>query len=213
MKEYILLTHGISGYVIFVLGLAQYLMKKGGKNHRIIGRIYLYTWFVLVASGAYIGNVMITFLGLFGLYYAISGARFAMVKKQPNSSFDKALSVLGLLCSISILASAYIVYNNGNLNFAIIFVFFGLIFSINVSKDVRAMFFGINKNRLSEHRMYWYFEHYTRFTISFIAALTAFSAIQNITGVVVINWLLPTLIGTIYLVAMGKKHRKQFKIN
>ncbi len=206
------LIHGISGYVVFVAGLLQYLLKKGTKTHRIIGKAYLLTWFVLVASGAAVGGLLITFLGLFGLYYAISGTRFAMVKAPPKTLFDKILVITGLLCAISICVSAIYFLTKGNVNFGVIFSVFGLIFGVNVTKDVLSLFTQKNYHQLSGNKMQWYFEHYTRYTISFIAALTAFSAIQNITGIVVVNWLLPTVLGTGYLFLMGKKHRKQFRI-
>lgn len=207
------IIHALSGYLIFISGLLQYLLKKGGKRHRIVGKVYFVTWFVLVISGASIGGVMITFLGLFGLYYAITGIRFAIVKNQPKSITDKVIATLGFSCSLAILFFSVWFYQKGNSSFAIIFLVFGLLFGVNSFKDVRTLFMGINKNDLSSHKMYWFFEHYTRFTISFIAALTAFSAIQNITPIVVVNWLLPTLIGSIYLVYIGKKYRSQFKIS
>ncbi|MDE0770737.1 MAG: hypothetical protein OSB25_00860 [Salibacteraceae bacterium] len=43
-------------------GLIQYILKKGGKRDRSIGKIYFLTWFILVINGAAIGGVMITFL-------------------------------------------------------------------------------------------------------------------------------------------------------
>ncbi|MDE0770736.1 MAG: hypothetical protein OSB25_00855 [Salibacteraceae bacterium] len=64
-----------------------------------------------------------------------------------------------------------------------------------------------------KYKIYWFFEHYNRFTILFIAALTAFIAIQNITTIVIFNWMLPTVLGTAYLIYVGKKYRKQFRIN
>lgn len=74
-------------------------------------------------------------------------------------------------------------------------------------------FFGLNEHPLVKHKIYWFFEHYNRFTILFIAALTAFIAIQNITTIVIFNWMLPTVLGTAYLIYVGKKYRKQFRIN
>jgi len=207
------ILHGIAGYVIFATGLLQYVLKKGGKRHRLIGKIYFFTWFVLVISGASIGGIMITFLGLFGLYYAVTGIRFAVVKAQPNTLMDKAITVAGFACSIAILFFAGKFYMKGNVSFATIFLVFGLLFGINSFKDVRTLFFRANKHPLASHKMYLYFEHYTRFTISFIAALTAFSAIQNITPIVAVNWMLPTVLGTVYLFYVGKKYRKQFKID
>jgi len=133
--------HGIAGYVIFATGLLQYVLKKGGKRHRLIGKIYFFTWFVLVISGASIGGIMITFLGLFGLYYAVTGIRFAVVKAQPNTLMDKAITVAGFACSIAILFFAGKFYMKGNVSFATIFLVFGLLFGINSFKDVRTLFF------------------------------------------------------------------------
>ena len=43
---------------------------------------------------------MITFLGLFGLYYAVTGIRFAMVKSQPSTLLDKVITALGLFARL-----------------------------------------------------------------------------------------------------------------
>ncbi len=212
MMNEITFVHAVSGYVIFITGLLQYLLPKGNKPHRTIGKIYFITWIILVITGASIGGVMITFLGLFGFYYATSGLRFAMEKGQPNTLFDKALTAIGFACSLTILFFSIWFYFKGNTSFAIIFLVFGLLFGINSFKDVRTIFFGVNKHKLAKHNMYWFFEHYNRFTISFIAALTAFSAIQNFTPFVVLNWLLPTVIGSIYLIIVGNYYRTKFNI-
>lgn len=212
MEDYISLTHAFFGYVVFVTGVFQYIAKKGGKTHRRIGWIYFLSWIGLVASGAVLGSIMITFLGLFGFYYALSAVRYAQERKIPMKLFDKIQHILGVLCGLFILFFAYVMYKNGNISFAIIFLVFGSIFSFNAFQDVQQ---SVLKKELSErksHRMHWFIEHFTRMTISFIAALTAFSSIQNVTGIVVANWLWPTVVGTLCLVFLTRKYRTQFKI-
>jgi hypothetical protein len=83
----------------------------------------------------------------------------------------------------------------GNTSFSITFIVFDLLFGINSFKDIITLFFGVNKHPLAKHKMYWFFEHYNRFTISFIAALTAFSAIQNPTTAAIVNSLLTNVLG------------------
>lgn len=53
------------------------------------------------------------------------------------------------------------------------------------------------------------YEHYTRMYISYIAAITAFSAIQNIFGIALINWILPTVIGTLLIILTGRFYDKK----
>ena len=58
----------------------------------------------------------------------------------------------------------------------------------------------------------WYFEHFGRMYISYIAAITAFSAIQNIFGIALVNWISPTVIGTALIVFTNQKYYQKFKI-
>ena len=85
-KEMILLFHSIIGILIFVTGFLQIVLKKGGKLHRILGQIYLYGWFLLLISGAYLGGLLITIVGVFGFYFALTGARIGNLKNKNNSN-------------------------------------------------------------------------------------------------------------------------------
>ena len=60
--------------------------------------------------------------------------------------------------------------------------------------------------------MQWYFEHFGRMYISYIAAMTAFAVIQNVFGVVLLDWMLPTVIGTGLIILSNRKYYKQFNI-
>lgn len=156
---------------------------------------------------------MIAFLGVFGFYYALSAIRFAQERKIPLKLFDKVQHLLGVLTGLAILYSAYNMYSKGVISFAIIFIVFGSIFSWNAYQDFQLSWLNKGLSEYKSHKMYWFIEHFTRMSISFIAALTAFSSIQNVTGVVVINWLWPTVAGTIVIAALTRKYRTQFKMN
>ncbi|UTW61936.1 hypothetical protein KFE98_18275 [bacterium SCSIO 12741] len=205
--------HALAGYLVFGAGIAQFAAQKGGKVHHLVGRAYLLGWLILIVTGGILGSILITFLGCFGFYFVISAVRYAMVKGIPRAWFDKIQSLLGLLCGLAILVSAWLVYSKGNGGFAIIFLVFGLLFSLSSTVDIRRSLLEQYTSKQSKHPMFWYLEHYGRMIISFIAATTAFSAIQDLTGIVVINWLLPTVIGTVAIILMNRHYRRRFEMN
>ena len=55
----------------------------------------------------------------------------------------------------------------------------------------------------------WYFEHFKRMLISFIAAVTAFTSIQNIFRDNTMNFLMPTVIGTVLIIIVTKTYKKK----
>ena len=79
-RELILHIHSIFGIIIFTTGLLQIILKKGGLRHRIVGQIYLYSWLILLISGAYLGGFLITIIGVFGFYFALTGSRIGHLK-------------------------------------------------------------------------------------------------------------------------------------
>ncbi|RYY20081.1 MAG: hypothetical protein EOO04_20720 [Chitinophagaceae bacterium] len=81
LKQSVLLIHSILGMVIFLTGVLQILQKKGGKWHRFTGRIYLHGWLRLLLSGAYLGGLLITVIGVFGYYFSLTGARIGQIKQ------------------------------------------------------------------------------------------------------------------------------------
>ena len=62
-------------------------------------------------------------------------------------------------------------------------------------------------------KMDWYFEHFTRMSISFIAAVTAYTSIQNVFNNNTVNFLAPTVIGTVLIVWAKRTYKKKFNLN
>ena len=53
LYKWIATLHGLTGLIIFLTGILQFIMKKGGKVHRIIGRIYNYSWITIISEPMY----------------------------------------------------------------------------------------------------------------------------------------------------------------
>lgn len=212
MKDTILLIHTISGIAVFCLGIIQAILPKRGTLHRFLGRLYVLLWFPLIISGTLIGSWIIAALGGLGLYCAITGWRQAARKKNAISWLDKLISFLGLMMVIALFGGAVYLMIIAVYDFAVITSVFSLIFGATVITDVREAVFQKKIRKLSRHKMYWFFEHYTRMYISMIAAFTAFSAIQQPFGNQIVNWLWPTVAGTLILVYLGRKYRDKFGV-
>ena len=211
-RELMVSIHAVSGAIVFIIGLLQIVLKKGGKTHQILGKLYLVSWLVLLVTGAYIGSLFIMMLGLFGFYYALTGTRISRLKNEPIQLFDKSIMILGAGTSLYMLYAAVRLYLNGNTSFAIIFSVFGLIFLNSTVQDILKYIYNRKWKKEDLGKMDWYFEHFTRMSISFIAAVTAFTSVQNVFQNNTVNFLAPTVIGTILIVWAKRFYKKKFNL-
>lgn len=211
-REYVLLIHSILGVIIFLTGLSQLILKKGGKAHIIIGRIYVYSWIILLISGAYLGGLLITIVGVFGFYFALTGSRIGHLKTRKSTIFDKIIFAIGGLVSLAMLYYSVVLFLRGDTSFSIIFAVFGLLFASTAVEDIAKYILNKPLKKQIYGKSDWYFEHFTRMSISFIAAVTAFASIQNIFMNNTLNFLMPTVIGVILINLAKKSYKKKLKI-
>jgi MFS family permease len=202
-------VHGISGFIVFGTALLQFVLKKGGRTHRLIGKIYGYTWIVLLTTGAYLGSFLITIIGIFGFYFALTGWRIGRLKNKPLQLFDKIVFYGGAGISIYMLYTSARLLLNNNLSFGIIFAVFGLLFLFSSVQDITKYIYQRPIRKQAFGRKDWYFEHFTRMSISFIAAVTAFASIHNVFQNNTLNFLLPTLIGVVAIRLYKRREMKK----
>ena len=94
-------------------------------------------------------------------------------------------------------------------SFAIIFAVFGGIFLFTTVQDISKYIFKKPLKKQVYGKLDWYFEHFKRMLISFIAAVTAFTSIQNIFRDNTMNFLMPTVIGTVLIIIVTKTYKKK----
>jgi hypothetical protein len=211
-RENILLIHAILGVIVFTTGLLQILLKKGGSIHRIVGQVYLYTWLVLLISGAYLGGLLITIIGIFGFYFALTGSRIGHLKSKAITLFEKAIFTLGGLVAVSMIYYAITLFLNGKTSYSIIFAVFGGLFLFQTVQDISKYILDKPLKKQIYGKSDWYFEHFTRMCISFIAAVTAFTSIQNLFKNNTLNFLMPTVVGIILINIATRSYKKKLKI-
>ena len=187
-------------------------LEKGGARHRFLGQVYLYSWLVLLVTGAYLGGALITIIGIFGFYFTLTGSRIGYLKNKSMGYFEKAIFVIGGLIAISMLWNAVRFFLNGSNSFAIIFAVFGGIFLFTTIGDIAKYLFNKPQGKRPYGQQEWFFEHFKRMSISFIAAVTAFTSIQNVFGDNTLNFLLPTVIGTVLIKLATNFYKKKFSL-
>lgn len=211
-REIVLQIHSVTGFLIFVIGLLQFILKKGGKIHVNLGKTYLYGWLLLLLTGAYLGGPLITLIGLFGFYFALTGSRIAKLKNNQFGLFDEIIIMVSALIMVAILYYGIKLLIFGDSSFGIIFLVFGLLFLLTIQKDIRK-YLGIGPKIIRKYgKLDWYFEHFNRMSISFIAAVTAFTSIQDVFKNNVLNFILPTVIGVVLIsIAVKRMSNKMIR--
>mgnify|MGYP001627953799 CR=1 FL=1 len=214
MKEIIIQNvHSISGISVFIIGLLQIILKKGGRKHKILGQIYLYTWLILLISGISLGGAFLSTVGIFGFYFVLTGSRIAKFKNKSITIFDKTIISSAILTALYMLYFSCTLYLKDQISFAIIFFVFGSIFLYTTTQDFFKYVLNKPLTKQTYGKLDWYFEHFIRMYISFIAALTAFASVQNVFNNNTLNFLLPTVIGTLFINFATKNYKKKLLKN
>lgn len=209
--ELITSLHAVAGFVIALTGLAQIIFKKGGVYHAVIGFTYLSAWLIVVCTGGALGHPLITLFGVLGFYMAITGWRFANRRRSTPKTLEKIIYWIGLAAALYTLIWSILLVMNGS-SFGWIALFFGTIFTLTTVMDVAEFIFKKKLRRNSGTRKQWYFEHLTRMYISYIAAMTAFAVINEVFFNQTVNWILPSVLGTILIIISRRVHAKKLAL-
>lgn len=215
LAEILKWLHIICGSIVMVLGLMQMILPKKGIVHRRIGKLYFILMILVFLTSfpqaVLAKNWFLASVGLFTLYLVLSGYRFANNKSnlRTNTS-DKLICFLGLLSGFCLvgLTIYFLLYGAGAI--AVVPGIFGIILLLNSFADFRYLF--MNADPGKHGKMRWFFNHISRMIASYIAATTAFLVNVQPFGSNVINWILPTIAGTILIIAISKHYEKKFNI-
>lgn len=193
--------HGLIGLLIFTTGMLQFILKKGTRLHKIIGYIYLIAWVGILLSGAYIGSPIIVAIVFLGFYLALTGVRAAMLQGKPYTTLDKSIVGIATLIVLFMLAAAILLAIKREYTYATLACFFGVLYAVVLRKDILVQILN-KKPAISKYGdKAWYVSHIIRMQSSFITAVGAFTAVQNLFHNTILNFTLPALIGAIVITA------------
>ncbi|NHN24762.1 hypothetical protein FIA58_003650 [Flavobacterium jejuense] len=198
--------HAFLGGIGLISGLGSILLKKGSKPHKKMGKLFSISMLgsclisLVIAWMPNHENLFLFLIGLFTIYLVLAGNRALTFKSKVKvDSIDLLLSGSMLFFSILMLLLGFYGLIN-SLNNSVLYVFFGSFGLFMTLKDFQ-FFRSTNKSK-------WLQNHVGKMVGALIASITAFIVAGLGLGNI-ISWLLPSFIGTIYIIYWSKKLSKK----
>ncbi len=195
----LIIAHAAFGGIALLAGFISIVTRKGKQCHKASGKTFFYSMFISAVTALVIAvmpkheNPFLFVVGVFSLYLILTGKRalrFKRLKKSDSLFWDKCISIGMLLTGLGMTTVGLIYLNTGNM--FIVLTVFGVIGVLNALQDLRAH---RDRKRL---RNKWLPMHIGKITGGYIAAFTAFVVVNSVFPML-INWLLPTVLGSLYI--------------
>ena len=195
IAQYLIYAHAVLGGLALVSGGIALTAKKGRRVHKKSGKFFYY----FMLSSALLALVIAVLpghfspflfcIGVFSTYLIVSGYRSLRLKKMGIDLLpDKIIAIIMVITGLVMVF--YPILLEGSFN--IVLLVFGLLGVYFGTQDL-LMF----KNPRNLHKR-WLTRHLGNMTGGYIAAITAFLVVNDVIGGL-LNWFLPTVIGTIYI--------------
>jgi uncharacterized membrane protein len=210
---------GVTGFICAPVALAT---AKGGKTHRRWGKIYFWAMAGVAATALALSFALpIYFLAMVAVFsfYACFAAYRILYLKNLNKG-GRPLAIDWLAAVVTVLSSS-LLFLMGFLKPALMAV--GVIEVAGHPVSIVSIIFGLLGVRLGlssistflkppQEKMFWWFEHMKGMIASYIAAMTAFSAVNigPYFGAAWWVWLWPTIIGVPAISIWTAYYKKKF---
>ncbi|OON70523.1 hypothetical protein [Hymenobacter sp. CRA2] len=194
------------GMIGFFVAPAALATRKGGPAHRFWGRVFF--WAMLTAgltaivAATFKGLTFLMLTGIFSLYLSYLGYRALYQKRlsrgQAPALYDWVGSGLALLVFIATVCYAVVTRQ-------IVPGVFGLIGTRLALTELHKL---RHPEQLAPNR--WFFDHMRGFIVSYIAAVSAFSATSFTFLPMEVRFLWPTVVGVPLMVYWVRQYRQRF---
>ncbi len=209
--QFLRTIHITSGAIAFVVAPIALIAHKGGVNHRRWGKVFFWSMTAVALSAVIMApmheNLFLTLVAVFSFYLAFSGYRALyrkdFYKTHKTAFIDWFFVIINCLFSLTLLIFGIIRLPD---SFGIISIVFGFIGTSIGFRDI------VSFVRPPKDKSQWFFSHMVGMVASYIAALSAFSAV-NLTFdwlPASIQWLWPTIIGVPLLRRWVRSYRNKF---
>ena len=212
MKLFLLITliiHIAAGFLALVTGFISMLNSKGGKRHRLTGKIFFGSMTGVFISATVIALVknetFLLMVGFFSYYLACSGYRILHLKKlhlkQKPAPLDWFISLTGALAGAALIWFSYYWFRNRGAWGFVPFTF-GSFCLISGITDLKSFFVP------PSNKLHWLTTHGARMGGSFAATLTAFIVTNvQIGSLTWILWILPGALVGIWIARLVKGYK------
>jgi len=199
-------VHAVLGGIGLATGIGSMVVKKGAKPHKRLGKIFSISMIsscIIILPIAWLPNHKSLFLfliSLFTIYLVLIGGRALTFKSRTKlkaAPIDLTISTSMLLFSIFMIG--YGIYGLFNKSTdTILYIIFG---GLGLFLTIKNFVFYRN---FKENKVAWLLAHLTHMIAGLIASITAF-IVAGLKLWTISAWVLPSLIGTIYIVYWRRK--------
>jgi hypothetical protein len=218
----LLALHVTCGVVAFLCAPVALLTAKGGKVHRRSGKVYFWAMAGVAITALILSFALPIFLlamvAVFSFYSAFAAYRVLYLKEMykglPPKAIDWAAAVVTVLSSL-------LLFLMGFLEPRLMGV--GVVWIAGYTVSIVSIVFGVIGMRMglgsihgfikpSGEKMFWWFGHMQGMIGSYIAAMTAFSAVNlsHWFGAAWWVWLWPTIVGVPAIAIWTAYYKKKF---
>lgn len=209
----VLILHIIGGFLALTSGLIAMTARKGGRLHRLNGKIYFGGMTAVFVSAVILSIAhhipFLLMVGFFSYYLVVRGYRILFLKKLGRGQRPAVLDWV-----IVLVAGGFIVYLLGwgimnairGVGFGFVAIVFGGLGSSFLAGDVRKFL------RPSIEKMHWWYTHIASMCGGYIATVTAFVVVNVQMNPGWVPWLLPTAIGAPLIARTIVKYKKRFAV-
>lgn len=202
--QILIYIHAFLGGVGLISGIASICVQKGGMIHKRTGKLFSIGMIGSSLVSIPISwmpnhqNLFLFLIGVFTIYLVLVGNRALTFKTKEKANWsDKIISGTMLVFSILMCGvGLYGVLNHNSLS--ALYLFFGGFGFFLTLKD-----FKFYKNPKAKKNA-WLVSHISKIVGAFIASVTAF-IVAGLGIESIISWILPTLVGTIYIIYWKRK--------
>ena len=225
--QILLYLHIACGVTAFLCAPVALLTDKGGRKHRQWGKIYFWSMAGVAVTALTLSLALpIFFLALvavFSFYASFAAYRVLYLKDLPKSDLPKGgrPKATDWFAAIVTLLSSFLLFLMGFLKPYVMHV--GVIHVAGHAVSIVSIVFGILGMRLAQRslhdflkppqeKMFWWFTHMQGMIASYIAAMTAFSAVNlgHWFGPAWWVWLWPTFLGVPAISIWTRYYKKKF---
>lgn len=209
--SFFLLLHVLTGSLGLLSGSINLILKKGGKIHKTIGRVFVFS----MISTALIAlllcflktNFFLLIIGVFTLYLVGTGQRYLYMKNLSRGGKPKIVdwllsSAMGIVGLIFMGWGIFLLVKKNSMGWSL--MLFGTIGLLSVRKDFE------NYLGKSRKKQFWLRAHIARIVGAYIASLSAFLVVNysrfSVPIPEVVYWVLPTLILTPLIIYWIRKY-------
>ena len=205
--------HISAGTLALVLAPLAMLTVKGGRAHRLWGKIYFWSMAVVASTAVGMGlwrpKIFLALLAVFSFYMAFAGYR-ALSRKRPAqgqgaAALDWAAALVTFAVSAVLVVLGLVRPGPSWQRLGIVPVVFGALGMILAGLDIGKFV------RPSADRNAWWFAHMGGMLGSYIATVLAFSVVNFTFLPIAVRWLWPTVIGTPLIAVWVAYYRVRFR--